>query len=301
LSEKWSKLEVIYRIPKKNESSNNYNNDGSLLAKKILDDRRSRSSETVSPSTGKIPTGPSPRLKLPWSDINIDSLPENRKMDGIPLPPGWEWAIDTNTKVKYFFNRARNVTQWQKPEWNIPDEEDIKRKRREREKERDKVKEMKNLRLLERQRALKRQTDLRLEEQRPMTTTVIIEKINFPESHCAIVPGRHRFPLLHHLNMISRLNADGLQICSVLETQFVSGGTLASLHCFSFLTASIGPFGLTHMCEIQTQLPAVNWIELNWTEFSSTFASSPAETRFSPGKEKTILLLGRYCNESRTC
>lgn len=173
LIELWSTLEVVYRIPKKHEHG-----DIPPVTQKILDDRRSRSSETPNGSSVKLPTGPSSnsKQKQPWGDMDISLLPENKKIEGRPLPPGWEWAIDNTTKVKYFFNRTSHVTQWKEPKWDVQDEELIKRKRKERELEREKMNEMRELRILERERALKRQTDLKREEQKHNVLSTIIAK-----------------------------------------------------------------------------------------------------------------------------
>ncbi|OWB54794.1 hypothetical protein B5S28_g649 [[Candida] boidinii] len=102
-----------------------------------------------------IPTRP---LAKPWSHINADLLPANRKFEGIPLPSGWEWAKDPKSKKPYFFNREKGQTQWKRPEWpelpsgpkfvnnapannnnvvNIDDETDKKRMRMELEKDRE--------------------------------------------------------------------------------------------------------------------------------------------------------------------
>lgn len=172
LLEQWKTLQVIYRIPKKidNESS-----------RKVLDDRRSRSTEEITASSNKpqIPKGPSG--SKPWGDIDISKIPKNKKFEGIPLPPGWEWAYDESRKSTYFFNRGTNTTQWEKPEWPKVVEDDSVRRRKEREREREREnekirkREMRELKVLERQRELSRQQALKQHEETQNILSSIIE------------------------------------------------------------------------------------------------------------------------------
>lgn len=169
LLEEWSTLEVVYRIPKKLEKSE---------SQKVLDDRRSRSGNA--PSTGnKLPTGPASLIKQPWGDLDVSKLPENRKLDGCPLPPGWEWALDPTTQTRYYFNRLMNSTQWEKPEWpmdKVTKEDEERRKRKERDREREKARELRDLKVLEKERALKRQSELKQEEEKlNMLSSIIAE------------------------------------------------------------------------------------------------------------------------------
>jgi histone-lysine N-methyltransferase SETD2 len=162
LSDGWSDLEVVYRIPKKQENN---------TTQTILDDRRSRSYVNSNTIANNLPTGPASLTKQPWGDLDISLLHENRKIDGIPLPPGWQWTLDPSSKKNYYFNRHTGVTQWEKPEWqSISNEDEEKRKRkereREREREREKVRELRDLKLIERERALKRKKELAQQEKR---------------------------------------------------------------------------------------------------------------------------------------
>lgn len=175
LIEEWSILEVVYRIPKKQEKAS---------SQKVLDDRRNRSSITPS-LVSKLPTGPASLTKQPWGDLDVSLVPENRKVKGCPLPPGWEWALDPTTQTRYYFNRIMNTTQWEKPEWSIDKvtkEEDEKRKRKEREREREKARELRDLKVLERERALKRQSELKKEEDRLNMLSNIIAEASRSES-----------------------------------------------------------------------------------------------------------------------
>ena len=169
LLEEWSTLEAVYRIPKKLEKND---------PQRVLDDRRSRSGNT--PSSGnKLPTGPASLIKQPWGDIDVSMLPENRKVEGCPLPLGWEWALDPTTQTRYYFNRLMNSTQWEKPEWpvdKVTKEDEEKRRRKERDREREKARELRDLKVLEKERALKRQSELKQEEEKlNMLSNIIAE------------------------------------------------------------------------------------------------------------------------------
>ncbi|TID30003.1 hypothetical protein CANINC_001372 [Pichia inconspicua] len=168
LLENWRTLDVIYRIPKKVDQT----------IKTILDDRRSRSSdETSMPSSlSKIPKGPA--NSKPWGDIDISNIPKNQQYEGVPLPPGWEWAYDAERKSDYFFNRSTNTTQWDKPEWpRIISDEETTRKRKEREKELERIRkrEIRELKVLERQRELLRQQSLKQHEETESILSSIIQ------------------------------------------------------------------------------------------------------------------------------
>ncbi|GME68048.1 unnamed protein product [[Candida] boidinii] len=138
----------------------NFNGNGINNKSNIYDDNTNNNNingDSI-PFNGQnivIPTGP---LAKPWSHINADLLPANRKFDDIPLPPGWEWAKDPKSKKPYFFNREKGQTQWKRPEWpelpsgpkfvnnlptidnnvvNVDDETNKRRMRMELEKERE--------------------------------------------------------------------------------------------------------------------------------------------------------------------
>lgn len=166
LLENWKTLEIIYRIPKKHDQT----------SKTILDDRRSRSNDSLNlpSSQSKIPKGPA-YLK-PWGDIDISTIPKNKQYGGVPLPPGWEWAYDAERKSDYFFNRSTNTTQWEKPEWpRLVSDEENKRKEREREIERIRKRELRELKVLERQRELMRQQSLKQREETESILSSIIQ------------------------------------------------------------------------------------------------------------------------------
>lgn len=84
----WKDLPIIYRIPKRLD---NGTSSGSPVT---LDDRRSKSASVAAPSPVK-------------SD----------------LPPGWQSTVDPKTNVAYYYNREKNITQWEKPEW--PQSEEV--------------------------------------------------------------------------------------------------------------------------------------------------------------------------------
>lgn len=165
LVESWSGLEIVYRIPKKSES---------ISSRKILDERRSRSTDHM--ISTKLPTGPSSATKKPWVSIDASSLPSNRKLKGIPLPPGWEWATDPKNDRIYFYNRHSNVTQWNQPSWDdyTKQEEEKRKREKEREKERERIKEIRDLKYLEEKRARQREVELREQEERRNILSTII-------------------------------------------------------------------------------------------------------------------------------
>ncbi|KAG0680486.1 histone methyltransferase set2 [Pichia californica] len=182
----WSDLKVIYKIPKKAEFNS---------AKPILDDRRSRLDEITDKSpVNKLPTGPASLTKvMPWGDLDVSALPDNRKVNGEPLPPGWEWTVDQRTGIIYYFNRNTQMTQWDKPDWSLHDEEE-KRRRKERDREREREKELRDLKKLERERALQRQTEIKLEEEKSNILSSIIaqasrdNRSNTPSKPAKVVP-----------------------------------------------------------------------------------------------------------------
>ncbi|KAG7844208.1 hypothetical protein KL941_004157 [Ogataea angusta] len=143
----WKDLELVYRIPKKSDLSN----ASDATAK--LDDRRARSTS------------------MPASDV-VD--PAKTTIDGVALPPGWEWAEDPNTKTVYYFNRSKNITQWERPV-NTPtgpgtSDEEERRKRREKERQKEEA----MFRKLEQERQLARQKELEIEEMRMNKLSSII-------------------------------------------------------------------------------------------------------------------------------
>lgn len=154
----WSSLKIEFRIPKRINSSE------SRSSSALFDDRRSRSEE---PSKAKLPSAPA--AQKPWGDLNVAALPANKKIDDYPLPTGWEWAHDTNTNKKYFFNRESGMSAWEKPEW--PQIKQLANKKEEEERqlrrERDHEKELRRIQQdLERTRKLESQQKSRSERER---------------------------------------------------------------------------------------------------------------------------------------
>lgn len=165
----WSELEVIYRIPKKLEPT---------PTSTIIDDRRSRSNDTqASPVNSsllqKLPKGPAMMVKQPWGDLNVDELPARRKIDGVPLPPGWEWALEPSSKRRYFYNRKENKTQWEQPEWKVNPVDDVLEKKR-KERERERIREQRELEMLRRKREQALIVEQREKEERMNVLSTII-------------------------------------------------------------------------------------------------------------------------------
>ncbi|KAH3662381.1 hypothetical protein OGAPHI_005633 [Ogataea philodendri] len=145
----WKDLELVYRIPKKSDLGDAANTSTNL------DDRRTRSTSAPAAETPE---------------------PVNTKIDGVALPPGWEWAEDPSTKAIYYYNRTKNITQWEKPKQiampsKVTDEEERKRRR-----EKERQKEEAKLKRLERERQMARQKELETEEKRmSMLSSIIAE------------------------------------------------------------------------------------------------------------------------------
>lgn len=159
--EYWSTLTIEYRIPKKQKN----------LASG--DEKREKSSSSSDDLLKRLPNAPS-SAKKPWSHIDVSTLSENRVIDGIPLPTGWEWASDPTRGKKYYFNRVTNITTWEKPEWpekNYVDSDEEKRQRRERERQ---MAENIRIRALEKERQLERIKASKMEEDRASQLSDII-------------------------------------------------------------------------------------------------------------------------------
>lgn len=186
LMEQWSTLEIVYRIPKKQENEPN---------QVVINERRNRLnglSDTSIKAT-KLPTGPA--LSKPWGELDVASLHENRKLDGVPLPSGWEWALDPSSGKRYYFNRSLGTTQWIKPEWSVVEnEEEEKRRRKERDREREKNKELRDLKILEKERALEKRTEMKKQEERLNMLSTIIAEASRSESPDLTSSKRSKIP-----------------------------------------------------------------------------------------------------------
>lgn len=114
----WKDLQIVYRIPKRTTT---VNGDGTFSVQ--LDYRRSRSAQpeqkNFAASPHIDPAENTPEPQKPWAGIDLESLPDSRKIDGIPLPSGWNWTTDAKTGARYYYNRQKNITQWEQPLWDI--------------------------------------------------------------------------------------------------------------------------------------------------------------------------------------
>lgn len=220
LLEKWSNLEVVYRIPK------NVGNSPSQVT--ILDDRRNRSNNnnilpsTSVPPTAKLPSGPASLSKQPWKFVNTKKLPANQIIDGIPLPYGWEWALDPSSGQVYYYNRILNTAQWNRPEWTNNGEEENPRKRKDRERE----KELRELKRLERERAKIKRTELKQEEEKLNMLSTIIAQASRTDTH------DNALDSTHYKNGQSRENGykKGQPIRSNNSSVFVNSKDKKQLH-----------------------------------------------------------------------
>lgn len=180
----WKDLRVVYRIPKRTTSMNG---DATFLAQ--LDYRRSRSTQPLPANTSTPPHNEPkeiiPHSQKPWADVDVESLPDSRKIDGIPLPPGWNWTTDAKTGARYYYNRRENITQWEPPSWGIENvaknpvkqprkemrEEDINREKREKRRTMD---EQFALRELQKKRRQEQKKAVKVEEQKLKKLSSII-------------------------------------------------------------------------------------------------------------------------------
>ncbi|CDK29736.1 unnamed protein product [Kuraishia capsulata CBS 1993] len=90
-----------------------FNDDLTELAQFLLDQWKQL------PMEFKIPKrldGPSSQKEDILADARRSkNHDDSRRIDGKPLPEGWQWAVDANTGNIYFYNREKNLTQWEKP------------------------------------------------------------------------------------------------------------------------------------------------------------------------------------------
>ncbi|ODV83714.1 hypothetical protein CANARDRAFT_29704 [[Candida] arabinofermentans NRRL YB-2248] len=185
--EEWDKLEVVYRIPKKGESGQAHG-----ILETHLDERRVKSS-AIAGTPKKLPVKPGSQIKSSDDTVDIENVPERRKVGGVVLPPGWEWAIDPESKTKYYFHRGKNAVQWERPQslpsgprgslpttpaptgsattaTSVVSDDEEKKRRREKERER----EEQLIKQLEEERQKERQQYLDLQEMRMKQLSSII-------------------------------------------------------------------------------------------------------------------------------
>ena len=122
LLDAWSKLEVAYRIPRKNRETNESGTPTKIETIKFErresghERKRSRSrtrsrSPPRGPSALSAPSGP--RASMPQRNFNLTGPrpPFNRTF--IPLPRGWSQATDNSGRTYYYASNGQ--TTWAKP------------------------------------------------------------------------------------------------------------------------------------------------------------------------------------------
>lgn len=118
--EAWKDLPVVYRIPKKSATGKSSDFSAQLGMRRTRNQpNNSSGSEHVvaKQQVTKLKLEPETQT-IPEQIIDVDSLPESRKINGKPLPSGWEWTMDPKTNAPYYYNREKNLTQWEFPTWN---------------------------------------------------------------------------------------------------------------------------------------------------------------------------------------